>query len=57
MKKQKLNYRFHNPNAVEATAEQLLKLFVKVNEGKVEEEIRGKISTGDKEENHKLYSV
>ena len=28
MKEQKLNYRFHNPNTVEATADILLKVFI-----------------------------
>jgi len=36
----KLNYRFHNPNSVEVTADYILKVFIEVNEGKVEEAIR-----------------
>lgn len=36
MKKQKLNYRFHNPNTMEATADILLKVFIEVNSEKVE---------------------
>ena len=36
MKKRKLNYRFHNPNAAETTAEILLKVFVEANTEKVE---------------------
>ncbi len=40
MKKRKLNYRFHNPNSIEATADYLMKLFVKVNEPKVERAIQ-----------------
>lgn len=32
----KLNYRFHNPNTIEATADELIKVFVQVNMGKVE---------------------
>lgn len=38
--KQKLNYRFHNPNTPEATAEFLYKLFIEVNRPKVEAAIR-----------------
>ena len=40
MKKRKLNYHFHNPNSVEATADFLAKLFVEVNAPKVERAIR-----------------
>lgn len=36
MKQRKLNYRFHNPNSAEATADFLCKLLVEVNAGKVE---------------------
>ena len=36
MKKQKLNYRFHNPNTVEATANILLKVFIEANRQKAE---------------------
>lgn len=39
MNKRKLNYRFHNPNSAEDTAEFLCKLFVEVNAGKVERAI------------------
>lgn len=38
--KAKLNYRFHNPNTPEATADFLVKLFVEVNKPKVEAAIR-----------------
>ena len=40
MKKRKLNYRFHNPNTVEETAELLYKVFLEANEDKVERAIR-----------------
>lgn len=40
MKKQKLNYRFHNPNTVEATADILLKVFIEANSEKVEKAIQ-----------------
>ena len=36
MKKQKLNYRFHNPNTAEITADILLKVFIEANAKKVE---------------------
>ena len=32
----KLNFRFHNPNTVEETANYIAKLFVEVNQAKVE---------------------
>lgn len=40
MKKQKLNYRFHDPNDPAVTAEYILKVFIEVNQKKVEEAIR-----------------
>ena len=39
MKKRKLNYRFHNPNSDEVTADFLLKIFIEVNKEKVEKAI------------------
>lgn len=39
MKQRKLNYRFHNPNSAEATADFLCKLLIEVNAGKVERAI------------------
>ena len=36
MAKTKLNYRFHNPNSVEATADYILKVFIEVNAKKVD---------------------
>ncbi len=36
MKQRKLNYRFHNPNSAEDTADFLCELFIEVNAGKVE---------------------
>ncbi len=40
MKKRKLNYRFHNPNSVEATADTLLEVFIEANSQKVEKVIQ-----------------
>lgn len=36
MKKQKLNYRFHNPNTADVTADILLKVFIEANAKRVE---------------------
>lgn len=50
MSKRKLNYRFHNPNTVEETADLLYKVFLKANEDKVERKIRevsSKVSNND----------
>lgn len=40
MKKRKLNYRFHNPNTVEATADILLNVLIEANSEKVEKAIQ-----------------
>lgn len=40
MKKQKLNYRFHDPNDPAVAAEYILKVFVEANQKKVERVIR-----------------
>ncbi|MBR5579426.1 MAG: hypothetical protein IKW28_10590 [Lachnospiraceae bacterium] len=39
MKKRKLNYRFHNPNSMDVTADFLLKVLIEVNAEKVERAI------------------
>ncbi|MCL3784103.1 hypothetical protein [Roseburia hominis] len=39
MKRTKLNYRFHNPNSAEETADFLCKLLIEANVGKVERAI------------------
>ena len=39
MKQRKLNYRFHNPNSAENTADFLCKLLIEANAGKVERAI------------------
>lgn len=36
MAKRKLNYRFHNPNSVEVTADYILKVMIEANTEKVE---------------------
>ena len=40
MKKSKLNYRFHNPNPADVTADFLLKVLIETNSEKVEKEIQ-----------------
>ena len=40
MKKRKLNYRFHNPNTAEATADILLEVFIEANSKKVEKVVQ-----------------
>lgn len=53
MKKQKLNYRFHNPNTAEVTADYILKVFIEVNSRKVErimQEMAGRSLEEDKQE-------
>ena len=39
MKKRKLNYRFHNPNTAEVTADYLVKILIEANSEKVEKAI------------------
>ena len=51
MEGRKLNYRFHNLNTAEDTAEFLYKIFLEVNSEKVEREIR-KVANKIKQENY-----
>lgn len=44
MKQRKLNYRFHNPNSAEDTAEFLCQLLIEANAGKVERAIEEAVS-------------
>lgn len=39
-KKTKLNYRFHNPNTPEVTADYILKIFIEVNRKKIDRILR-----------------
>ena len=51
MKQRKLNYRFHNPNSAEDTADFLCNLLIEANAGKVEraiEEAASKSAAGSK---------
>ena len=47
MKERKLNYRFHNPNPTAATADYLLKIFMKANQEKVQLAIQAAADTAD----------
>ena len=40
MSKRKLNYRFHNPNPVEVTADYILEILIEANKEKVEKALR-----------------
>lgn len=40
MKKRKLNYRFHNPNTAEVTADILLEILIEANSEKVKKAIQ-----------------
>ena len=44
----KLNYRFHNPNTPEASAEHLLQILIDANRSKVEENIKQATQKEDK---------
>ena len=57
MKKRKLNYRFHNPNTAEATAEILLKVLVEVNTKKVEKAVQEEVLTAKIDEGKKRHSA
>lgn len=54
MKKRKLNYRFHNPNTVEETANVLYKVFIEVNKEKVEKAVQENL---EKSLNNDAYIV
>ena len=47
MKERKLNYRFHNPNPTAATADCLLKIFMEVNQEKVQLAVQAAADTAD----------
>lgn len=52
MARKKLNYRFHNPNTVEATADYILEIFMEVNEKKVERAMQEVAANDLKEDNY-----
>lgn len=45
MKKDKLNYRIHDPNSVEDAAKYLLKIYIEANREKVDRIIRESLNT------------
>ena len=47
--KRKLNYRFHNPNPVEVTADYILEILIEANKGKVEKILQEEIDQEEKE--------
>lgn len=49
MQKRKLNYRFHNPNSVVATADYILKILIDANSEKVERAIQAAADQVDRE--------
>jgi len=56
LQKPKLNYRFHNPNSLAETADYILKIFLEVNEKKVEAAIKKageeKVNTEENDKGH-----
>lgn len=40
MQKRKLNYHFHDPNQADVAADYILKVFMEVNEAKVEKALK-----------------
>lgn len=52
MSKVTLKYKFNNPNSVEDTAEELLKLFIEANKPKVEEAIKNAVDNSIKTTSH-----
>lgn len=52
MQKRKLNYRFHNPNTVAATADYILKILIDANSEKVEKAIQAAADQVAKETNY-----
>ena len=60
MKRQKLNYRFHNPNTAEVTADYILKVFIEVNAKKVErimQEVAERSLEEDKQEEKEIIQA
>lgn len=46
-KKIELNFRFHNPNSIEATAEAILKLCILANSAKTEQAIKTAVTQAE----------
>ena len=52
-KKKKLNFRFHNPNTQEASADYIVQIFIAANTGRVEQILNQIASKGGKEEDER----
>ncbi|WP_289290744.1 hypothetical protein [Sporofaciens musculi] len=52
-KKKKLNFRFHNPNTQEASADYIVQIFIAANTGRVEQILNQNASKGGKEEDER----
>lgn len=52
-KKQKLNFRFHNPNTPEATADYITKIFMEVNQKKLDKILGEEVSKRENMEEQK----
>lgn len=48
MSKRKLNYRFHDPNPVEVTADYILEILIEANKEKVEKILQEEIDQEEK---------
>ena len=57
MKKQKLNYRFHNPNTAEVTADYILKVFIEANMKKVERAMQEVAEKGLEEDKQERMNI
>ena len=57
LKQRKLNYRFHNPNSAEDTADFLCKLLIEANAGKVERALQEAALMSREEEEYIEESV
>ncbi|WP_244324878.1 hypothetical protein [Sporofaciens musculi] len=53
IKKKKLNFRFHNPNTQEASADYIVQIFIAANTGRVEQILNQNASKGGKEEDER----
>lgn len=52
-KKKKLNFRFHNPNTQEASADYIVQIFIAANTGRVEQILNQNASKGGKEDDER----
>lgn len=57
MKTRKLNYRFHNPNTAEATADYILKVMIDASKEKVDRAIEKATAEAGQKENEEKYSA